>query len=506
MEIPKIVNELPDAPKDVMDWILKDVVEGRYMIYSTKEDRAVCTYCGKVFVPSRGDLVPVPKNNAKITCPCCKANAVYKSKGIGRSNLTEMTRVMILTKRGKSIFLTVSEIDILFKEEKPEIFKWMSGVYKFDSKIQTSFKHIAGWYREERWQEMKNIRVIGCPRGWFENKRQGLYVYDKNFDRIFKNTDLKYADVADVYRNKRLTGEELLRYLYLSAKFQSIEILRKTGFWHLIEQKINEDGGSRAINWKATDLKKIFKLNRNQIKEVRDAKLDLLDLELYKKQIKKGEPVNPEQAKLIRRYASPYKSKGIEDFTTLARASAYILNQNIKAQDKKHLLRLNDYSDYLIECETLGYNLEDKKTMYPKVFAKAHSEASKQIRERKEEIDQQQFTKTQLALTKMTEPYIVDGLMIIPAASEKELRAEGESLGHCVGGYGAKVARGESAILFVRKANAPQKSYYTLELSKNKSIIQCRGKANCGKTPEVEEFINKWLDEVILKKKKRKVA
>jgi len=519
VEIPKVVQELPDAPKGVRDWILKDIVTGRYMIYSTKEDRAVCTYCGKVFVPSRGDLVPVPRNNEKVTCPCCNAKATYKSKGIGRSNLTEMTRVMVFVKRGKSIFATVSEIDISFENEKPKISKWIAGVYKFNSKEQIYYTHRAGWYSEESWVQMKSIRCPRVTNGFFGSKRQDLHIYNKNFDRIFNYSDLKYADVEDVYRHKGLTGEQLIRYIHLSLKFLSIEILRKSGFWHLVYEKIIEAGGSGALNWKATEHKKIFNLNRYQIKEVRDANLNLMELEIYKRQIKKGEPVSPEQSKLIKRYYPPHNGKGIEDFTTLSRVSSYILNQNKKEQGGNRVNSLNDYLDYMNECEKLGYNLDEKKTKFPKYFSETHIETSKRVREMREEEDRirmcqeeenqkEDFEKTQQKLTGMNEPYIADGLMMILAASPAELRAEGRSLGHCVGGYARKVTRGESAILFVRTVADPSKSFYTLELTRDKTIAQCRGNGNCVKTPEVEAFVNKWFEEVILNKKvkKEKVA
>ena len=45
------------------------------------------------------------------------------------------------------------------------------------------------------------------------------------------------------------------------------------------------------------------------------------------------------------------------------------------------------------------------------------------------------------------------GLILVVPKSGDEIRAEGEALHHCVGGYVESVAKGETNIFFVRKAD-----------------------------------------------------
>ena len=66
------------------------------------------------------------------------------------------------------------------------------------------------------------------------------------------------------------------------------------------------------------------------------------------------------------------------------------------------------------------------------------------------------------------------GLILVVPKNGDEIRAEGEALHHCVGGYVERVAKGETNIFFVRKADEPDKSYFTMEWNHNK-IIQCTG-------------------------------
>lgn len=79
------------------------------------------------------------------------------------------------------------------------------------------------------------------------------------------------------------------------------------------------------------------------------------------------------------------------------------------------------------------------------------------------------------------------GLILVVPRSADDIKAEGEALHHCVGNYVERVAKGETAIFFIRKKEEPEKPYYTMEWKNNK-VYQCRGSHNCGMTPEVKAF------------------
>lgn len=61
-------------------------------------------------------------------------------------------------------------------------------------------------------------------------------------------------------------------------------------------------------------------------------------------------------------------------------------------------------------------------------------------------------------------------------------------------GYAKDHANGKTAIFFIRRAKAPRKSFYTLELNEGKLVVrQNRGRRNCARTKEVEELEAVWL-------------
>lgn len=502
MNIPKVVAELPSAPEGVREWILKEVVAGRYMIYSYKRDRAVCTYCGKVFRPSYGEIIPLPKNNEPVTCPCCGSKAIYKALGIGRKSLTEKTRVLVLTKRGNNIYISLTEVDISFENEMPEIFTWIQAVYRLNAKEQFYYKHHPGWcFGCERWEPMKNFKLTSYSyTGYFQPKRQGVYIYTDNFKNIFKNTDLRYSDAEQELKRHDMSAEEFLRYLYLSVKFPAIEVLRKTGFWHLVSARIHEYAGLRALNWNGKDLRSVMKMDMDRIREVRETGISLATLQVYKAYLKKGEPISPKAAEMI---SLAYETEEIEKFTTLGKAAMYMDKQNRKYSQHN---TLRDYSDYIKQCQRLGLDLTQKKILWPARFNEEHARLTKLIDEMKDEIDREAFKRNQFLITGMTEPYYNLGLVIRPAESQSELRNEGTCLNHCVGGYGERIVRGQTSILFIRRADKPEQPYYTLELNKDKKMVQCRGKSNCNMTEEVKAFVDEWMETIVKGKKKGKVA
>ena len=92
------------------------------------------------------------------------------------------------------------------------------------------------------------------------------------------------------------------------------------------------------------------------------------------------------------------------------------------------------------------------------------------------------------------------GLCIVVPASSEDLVKDGQALNHCVGNYASRVAAGESLILFVRKAEAPDVPFYTLELKPDKNhctVVQCRTFRNASydQDPSIKAFVEGFVAE-----------
>lgn len=98
-----------------------------------------------------------------------------------------------------------------------------------------------------------------------------------------------------------------------------------------------------------------------------------------------------------------------------------------------------------------------------------------------------------------------EGMLIRLPREVGEIREEGHALHHCVAGYIDRMIEGKTCILFIRRKEAPEKQYYTIEVKEGK-IMQCRGKNNREMTTEVKEFVSLFEKKKLSKAMERKAG
>ena len=148
--------------------------------------------------------------------------------------------------------------------------------------------------------------------------------------------------------------------------------------------------------------------------------------------------------------------------------------------------------DYWTMAGQLGWDLTDSQLRFPHNLMAAHDEVAAEVAKLAEAGRAQLFRLRRKQLARWS--FAWGDMVIRPAASQKELTDEGNSLHHCVSRYGKDHAEGRTAIFFVRRRSKPKESYYTLELDERKLVVrQNRGLRNCPRTPEVLAFEELWL-------------
>ena len=148
--------------------------------------------------------------------------------------------------------------------------------------------------------------------------------------------------------------------------------------------------------------------------------------------------------------------------------------------------------DYWDMCAGLGRDLDNPAVRFPPCLTEAHDLAAELVQARENASLHGRFRFRRKVLRRWS--FAADGLLIRPVSSQRELIAEGDALHHCVKTYAKKHAGGESAIFLIRRASAPWTPFFTLELDeRGLKVLQNRGLCNCGRTPEVEAFEEKWL-------------
>lgn len=148
-----------------------------------------------------------------------------------------------------------------------------------------------------------------------------------------------------------------------------------------------------------------------------------------------------------------------------------------------------EYRDYL-EMQIQFYGkVKDK---YPANFKTEHDVITLKINQMKAVQECQDFEERAREIESLAHQAGI--YCIVIPTHPQELAEEGVSLSHCVMSYISRVTNGECHILFLRKANAPEHSLVTLQLSGN-AIVQAQGAHRRAITDEERRFLLQWSAE-----------
>lgn len=189
-------------------------------------------------------------------------------------------------------------------------------------------------------------------------------------------------------------------------------------------------------------------------------------------------------------------------YSTAVKYWNYIKKQIGEDMRTEHTV-MQIHNDYLQAVKDLELPLTNSIYLYPRDLLGKHDEM---IARRDTQMDDikirkknQQFYRIEERYTRLLKKYGYekDGFIIRPAGSAGEIIEEGKILHHCVGGdnYLSKHDRGENYILFLRKADAPEKPWCTIEI-RDRQIVQWYEKYD--KKPD-KDIIDPLLEEYVKK-------
>lgn len=204
---------------------------------------------------------------------------------------------------------------------------------------------------------------------------------------------------------------------------------------------------------------------------IRQHRVSLYHIEkAFKKNVDPGEYVARISEKIraskTLRFISLAAKEKLLEHASCEKVVAYIYRQHISVPL---------YEDYIKACDWLRLDFSDTKVLFPHDFMAMHDAYTSQFfaythQDRKlREIDERR--KCAAAMRRAAENFSFvawrHGLFLMVVATTKEdLIAEGAALHHCVGrmDYDERQARGDSLICFMRRADAPDVPYVTVEL------------------------------------------
>lgn len=528
------------VPKEFFDWVWETGMSfSRYFIYKEGEmkGRAVCecTYCGNTGVVDRKDILL--RNNGQGICPFCGSRIIIKARGRMPEQIIDKKWFLYVEPMADGFVLRYFKafrhiksdryIEALTNKGRVEqsIYEYRRAVYRFPGGKPECTAYEWGVYKQRgmpRWcPDTGNIDCMDC------------ILYPGNLPQAWAHTPMKYSALEVLSGNIPLVPLHYENAVEVYQDFPKLEWFCKMGLNSLARNIINGRCGANLkekLNFKENTIYKILGLTKINTRVLQEVDGDYDMLRLLQVSQKTGIQFSPEQLqeyyetfacntklleqankkvslhKLVKYIGKESERYPLED-KGCCRHAYMTYMQRIDPLIERMRNMANDWLDYLEWCRKLKYDLNNMFIYMPTNFKKVHDRTYKEYQAQRDRIAaaerkrQEHEAARKMKLIKKAVDEIfkkndgVDaftitgkGLVLVVPKSADEIKAEGAALHHCVGSYVELVAKGKTMIFFVRKIDAPEEPYYTMEWNGEK-VVQCRGFQNCGMTPEVEAFI-----------------
>lgn len=489
---------IPDIPKDFEKWAFTDAVP-QYMYYEYGKRIGLCTCCGK-----HHELKEQPKYGKEGTCPGCKRKVQYRPyKKKGRIHDWEYAALIQKIQGGYVLrFFALNQLI----EQGTRSYGGMSEKIRITYNEQWNRQAIYSYHRYKTTNKIRwcnGYEYLSAYGGRKEEERCRLY--PRNLRKILKGSKLEYSGMPEFAR----TGIEFYQQDFIdkAKEYTGIEKLIKAEFYNLTNSCISY--GSRApIDLYQKRVKKVLGLTGEYYNLIRDKDPTWREYEVTEQCQDVGIRATWEQIQKMSQYARNFAI--YMRHSTPHKMLKYIEGLKSEGPYAMRNQEVNDYHDYLQLAAGLGYNLDDDWILYPKNLKERHDQLTEEQNERKAELEKESDDKKDRKLKRTIKrkgwtryEMETEQLLIRLPKCAHEIRKEGNAQHHCVATYMDRMVAGETCILFIRKKEEQDKSYYTVEVKDNE-VIQVRGKYNVAPSEDVEEFMKVFKKNI--RKAERKAS
>lgn len=458
---------------DSDDWILDSPFEEgcRYFL---------CPECGKML-----ELDAIYSTGDQIQCPeCCNNGVLYDFRDHDLPlECVNTQSLALLDTFEKGFVLRLFDVGLDYSDRDYDDYETLS-CYPTLSILEVGREywcegHVS-YFRNKNTDilldpEFEEVKVLDDEEYWITN-----YNNDFNSTGTSMIADLLYEDA-----HKSTT---FMEYATRGLSYLAFKTLKKYGFHTLVGGALYAPATFRD----SAKISEILEVDYNQVSANFSAEeFDISDLLAARELNRYGLPLTGANVEIMQKLDT--KAATVLTPENARKTFKYLRNQLARSK-KSNTAR--DYADYFLECQKLGYDLTSSEVLYPTNLNAAHSKTSALIK-----IEDNR--ETEEGIRRIFEKYHAlcewsDGLLtVVMPSSCDQIITEGAEQNHCVGNYCERVAKGEDLILFIRQAENPDKSFYTMEIRpgmKKLDIVQCRGYGNKDKSEEtaVAEFLERY--------------
>lgn len=493
-KIDDFIDSMPDLPCDLAGWVQTVVFEDAHYMFGRKGcDDYYCTACGEM----HHDAAKAYKDRQRVICD----KSGKRVKVEKRTNRIERNaRIQVVQNMPDGTRAVSRHIEVVRNwfdaGMTMDLHEQMVLVFSKDGRTPCHewYYHVqSGWNCGTFWTDRNcgNYRV----------RREYLYphtVKDALDNTVYGRLGLEVAAAR---------GWELqYNNLMMAWRYGQTEYLIKGGFRQLVSDISDVAGHGAYANCiceVGTNVKETLMLNGQSVARLRQADGGIGYLRWLREEEESGEKIPERQ---LRWLGAHIWHPNELDFAAERMSSTQIANY-LEGQQARSKLTVGNliikWRDYLRMAERLHLDTKNEMIFRPKDLKARHAELVEIIDAQRDRLEQERIegeypavAPTCARIRALYEWRSEHYLVMVPSGAADIMR-EGRLLRHCVGStdrYFDRIAEGESYIMFLRKASAPDTPWYTMEVEPGGKVRQLRtmGDDEGKDRSEAKAALRKW--------------
>lgn len=481
--------KVPSLPDGFETWC-KEVPFGgqQYLFKTDKPDVYACTACG----------------------------------GTHRAKAAKNNRPWICRRTGRTVTVSKSP-ESRWKKERAMVLQWMTT----GERVARHFIVHSWWDKKGQYimaaEEVRYIlRPDGCnewyygqygeadeySQDWWTSNPRGKhtereYCYPEGVGEILANTVWERLGIPEMASmGWRVWYNKLMIY---HDQCRSYEYLTKGGYRHLVEDA--SSWPTVNINSCGTTLEKVLGVDKQRALRLRrlDGDLNCLRWLQWEQKHKVKIPDKELRWLMDNKVHHDDVEPALQANMSPAQVAHYLERQMSQSKKRAGWLSV-EWKDTLHMARQLGLDTKDDIVRRPRDLIAFHDRLVAMMNQRAAEEQAKEYEKRFPGIGKVCESLQryewSDGVYMVRAPQGiADVLAEGRSLNHCVTNerYFERMAREQSFILFLRKADQPDVPWYTLEVEPGGTIRQKRTHWNRQEKDleDAKDFLRRWQQEIV---------
>ena len=296
--------------------------------------------------------------------------------------------------------------------------------------------------------------------------RRTLYV--DNLD-ILKDTIYKYTNIWDAKDFLRDFDFRILNLTYIPLRFKQFEYLIKYKLYNLAFT------ASHLLNGKT--FKERFGVEKEFLFYMQNINIDYYEL------------LGLQLTKCRNRFLIGCVGNSYEFAKELFELVSLNMNEFAKFLERFAINRIPEYYDYINMAREMGYDLSNKKVLYPDNFMQEHDRLYIQYGV----LSNPEIVNNISIVSNVSKFNIYEDekYIIFPADTIESMIDEGSQQNNCLRTYISSYSDNLCQIYFMRLKKEKTKSFVTIEVRNNR-IVQARAKFNDEPSKEIMNILKKW--------------